>query len=427
MMIGLVEFCNKFAVDVFEIYIIIRLLRAIFKNDLIDKRFLFLAIVVKLLISFGADYYAPYVWVNLIVGWLSVFLLVCCYHSSRWKKIAATFGIFVLQAMSEAILAIIIGIDDYGILTKAQNQQSIALFLSRIIFLVIVLGVQKLLPHDDAVKFSAKMVALEIVIFLAMICELFALCVSASNSILLESLILLGSEVTVYLMIYLQECWEELCLRRERASLIEQEKEYYRREAAILTDKQEFERHFMHDWRNRLQVLREISETEDFSQLKEYLAEIEKKTEEQTVFSNTGNLIIDSIINSKLNEAVGKDISVSAHVMLPADVKINTDDIVVILGNLLDNAIEACERTSTDKRLEMMLKFEDGCVILSVRNSFDGNMNRKGDVFVSLKSDKSLHGIGLQSVKHTIEKHNGEMKISTAKTIFSVDTILYVS
>ena len=42
MMIGLVEFCNKFAVDVFEIYIIIRLLRAIFKNDLIDKRFLFL-------------------------------------------------------------------------------------------------------------------------------------------------------------------------------------------------------------------------------------------------------------------------------------------------------------------------------------------------------------------------------------------------
>lgn len=172
-------------------------------------------------------------------------------------------------------------------------------------------------------------------------------------------------------------------------------------------------------------MLREISETEDFSQLKEYLAEIEKKTEEQTVFSNTGNLIIDSIINSKLNEAVGKDISVSAHVMLPADVKINTDDIVVILGNLLDNAIEACERTSTDKRLEMMLKFEDGCVILSVRNSFDGNMNRKGDVFVSLKSDKSLHGIGLQSVRHTVEKHNGEMQISTTKNIFSVDAILY--
>ena len=269
------------------------------------------------------------------------------------------------------------------------------------------------------------MTALEIVIFLAMMCELFALCVSAGSSLLLESLILLGSEVTVYLMIYLQDCWEELCVRRERVSLIEQEKEYYRREAAILTDKQQLERQFQHDWRNRLQVLRQISETEDISQLKEYLAEIEKKTKEQTVFSNTGNLIIDSILNSKLSEAIEKNITVSAHVMLPADVIINTDDMVVILGNLLDNAIEACERLSTDKRLELMLKFEDGCIIVSVRNSFDGNINRKGNVLVSLKSDKALHGIGLQSVRHTVEKYNGEIKISALNNIFSVDAILY--
>ena len=140
---------------------------------------------------------------------------------------------------------------------------------------------------------------------------------------------------------------------------------------------------------------------------------------------HTGNLIIDSILNSKLSEAVEKDISVSVHVMLPADVKIETDDMVVILGNVLDNAIEACEQIPTDKRLELMLKYEDGCIIVSVRNSFDGNMNRKGDVFVSLKSDKSLHGIGLQSVRHTVEKHNGEMQISTTKNIFSVDAILY--
>lgn len=425
MMIGLVEFCNKLAVDVFEIYIIIRLLRAIFKNDLIDKRFLFLSVVIKLTLSIVVDYYAPYVLVNLLVGTIPILLLVCCYRSVWWKKIAVTFLIIALLVLSEIILAVIIGIDDYGIMAKAQNQQSIALFLSRVIFWIIALFVQRLIPQYNVVKSSAKMTALEIVIFLAMICELFALCVRAGDNLLLESLILLGSEVTVYLMIYLQDCWEELCVRRERASLIEQEKEYYRREAAIITDKQELEKQFRHDWRNRLQVLRQISETEDISQLKEYLAEIEKKTEEQTVFSNTGNLIIDSIINSKLSEAVDKDISVSAHVMLPADVIINTDDMVVILGNLLDNAIEACERLSTDKRLELMLKFEDGCIIVSVRNSFDGNINRKGNVLVSLKSDKALHGIGLQSVRHTVEKYNGEIKISALNNIFSVDAILY--
>lgn len=424
-MIGIVEFCNKFAVDVFEIYIIIRLLNAVFRNDLIDTRFLFLAIVVKLIISFGADYYAPYVLVNLLVGFSSIFLLVCCYHSKLWKKVVVTFGVFFLEALSEVILAIIIGIDDYGILAKAQNEQSIELFLSKIIFLVIVLCVQRVIPHYKVVKFSFKIIALEIVIFLAIICELFALCISAGNSILLESLILLGSEVTVYLMLYLQDCWIELCVRRERASLIEQEKEYYRREAAIISDKQELERQFRHDWRNRLQVLKQLAETEDISQLKEYLSDIEKKNEEHMIFSNTGNLIIDSIINSKLRDAVEKEILVSAHIMLPADVQINTDDMVVILGNLLDNAIEACEQISTDKHLEIMLKYENGCIILCVSNSFDGNLNRKGDVFISLKSDKSLHGIGLQSVGNTVKKHNGEVKISAVNNIFSVDTVLY--
>ena len=257
MMIGLVAFCNKLAVDVFEIYIIIRLLRAIFKNDLIDKRFLFLSVVIKLTLSIVVDYYAPYVLVNLLVGTVPILLLVCCYRSVWWKKIAVTFLIIALLVFSEIILAVIIGIDDYGIMAKAQNQQSIALFLSRVIFWIIALFVQRLIPQYNVVKSSAKMTALEIVIFLAMICELFALCVRAGDNLLLESLILLGSEVTVYLMIYLQDCWEELCVRRERASLIEQEKEYYRREAAIITDKQELERQFRHDWRNRLQVLKQ--------------------------------------------------------------------------------------------------------------------------------------------------------------------------
>ena len=116
MMIGLVEFCNKLAVDVFEIYIIIRLLRAIFKNDLIDKRFLFLSVVIKLTLSIVVDYYAPYVLVNLLVGTVPILLLVCCYRSVWWKKIAVTFLIIALLVFSEIILAVSIGIDDDGIM-----------------------------------------------------------------------------------------------------------------------------------------------------------------------------------------------------------------------------------------------------------------------------------------------------------------------
>jgi signal transduction histidine kinase len=419
-------FCNKFAVNAFGLYIVIRLLGTFFADRIYDRRFLYLAIGIFMIATILVDYYTPYVWINLLTSVLLIFLLASCYATQIWKKILAALGINVLLAFSEMIIALLMKIDNLGVLSRASNSDSIAFFLSRIIFWIIVTVVQKIMRGNKADRLSRKVTALTIIVFLTLVSELLFLCIRKQESLLIESAVLFGAEVTVYLLIYLQDCLVEMFAGKEQASLIEQEKEYYQKEAVILQQKQEQQRQFRHDMKNRIQILNNIAEHGDISELKKYLSEVEAKHKEYEVFSNTGNLIIDSIINSKLGDAAEKGIRVTASVMIPAAIGVNTDDMVVIFGNLLDNAIEASERVKNSKYIDLFVSYEEGCMILRIRNNFDKVKIDKAGDFVTRKEDDALHGIGIKSVKSTVAKYDGIIEFATDGTEFTVDIMIYI-
>ena len=162
------------------------------------------------------------------------------------------------------------------------------------------------------------------------------------------------------------------------------------------------------------------------AELKRYLSDFEKRAKEQETFSNTGNLIIDSTVNSKLQDTKEMGIEVACNVVLPASIEVNTDDMVVILGNLLDNAIEACERVKTTKYIKLFMKYETGCIIIRIKNSYDQILNKDGGKIVTRKKDKTLHGIGIKSIKSTVDKYNGTIEILSEGKEFIVDIMFYL-
>ena len=425
-MLEILQFGNRIAVNIFDIYIAILLLKSVVKSEVKDKRLLYLSIAMNLLVTFWVDQYASYAGMNLFTYVLLTFLLVYCYEMSMKKKLCATVGITILIILSEGITAWIMGLNLFGLFEKAANSESVALFLSRIIAWIIAAILQKLFNRDEFRKLSPKVIALETIVFLTMICELLFLCIRKQESSLIESIILLAAEVTFYLMIYLQDCLFELFASKEQVSLIEQEKAYYQREALIIQQKQELQKQFQHDLKNRLQILNEIADSGNLQELKKYLAEMAEKQRGHEIFSNTGNLIIDSIINSKLQDALEIGIEVEASVILPATIEINSDDMVVILGNLLDNAIEACKRLTSSRYIKLLLKYEEGCLIICIKNTFDQIINRNGETFITRKEDSGLHGLGIKSVKSTIEKYSGLLEITSQGSEFAVNIILYL-
>ena len=425
-MLEILQFGNRIAVNIFDIYIAILLLKSVVKSEIKDKRFLYLSITANLLVTFWVNECVSYAGMNLFTYVILTFLLVSCYEISVKNRICATVGITILFIISEGITAWIMGLPLFGMFEKAANSEGLALFLSRIIAWIIASILQKFFNRDDFRKLSPKVIALETIVCLTMICELLFLCIRKEESILIESIILLAAEVTFYLMIYLQDCLFELFAGKEQMSLIEQEKAYYQREALIIQEKQELQKQFQHDLKNRLQILNEIAEHGNLQELKKYLSEMEEKHREHLIFSNTGNLIIDSIINSKLQDAQEIGIQVEARVVLPSTIEINTDDMVVILGNLLDNAIEACKRMTISRYIKLALTYEEGCLIIWIKNSFDQVLNKNGENLITRKDNKNLHGLGIKSVKYTVEKYGGLMEFSSEGSEFIVNVVLYL-
>ena len=132
------DICNKLTVNVFEIYIMLRFFDTIFNGKVIDKRMEKIAFCVKLVLTLLVDYYVPYVWINFIVSLSTVFLLTCCYRSTVYKRIIVTVGVNLILVLSESIVAIVIGNETLGLFSRAANEKSIALFLSRMVFWIIV-------------------------------------------------------------------------------------------------------------------------------------------------------------------------------------------------------------------------------------------------------------------------------------------------
>ena len=100
-------------------------------------------------------------------------------------------------------------------------------------------------------------------------------------------------------------------------------------------------------------------------------------------------------------------------------------DLTVLLGNLLDNAIEAL-RKDDKKSLSIKIRYIKGILYISMYNSFDGVINKGGNRFLSLKEDKENHGIGLTNIDSIVNKYNGEMRIDSKGGIYKTDIILYI-
>ena len=121
---------------------------------------------------------------------------------------------------------------------------------------------------------------------------------------------------------------------------------------------------------------------------------------------DTNNVIVNAILNTKYQEAKQKDIVFVLKVNDLSNLPISDEDIVVILSNLLNNALEACEKCN-DKILKIKFVKENGQIVISVVNSFDGNILVVNGNYCSSKDDLSIHGMGIRNVKEVVGKYGG--------------------
>lgn len=180
-----------------------------------------------------------------------------------------------------------------------------------------------------------------------------------------------------------------------------------------------------HEYKNQIICIESLLGNKKYPELEKYVKEIYGHLDKELDAINTNNVIVNAILNTKYQEAEEKGIVFVFRINDLSQIRMKDEDVVTILSNLLNNAIEACEKCD-DKRI-IKLKFvnEDGMVIIAVKNSFnDPICYENGEIKSSKITKAEEHGIGIKNIIKVIEKYDGSYIIEDSKNEFYFSIII---
>ena len=188
--------------------------------------------------------------------------------------------------------------------------------------------------------------------------------------------------------------------------------------------------HNMHDYRNNILLLQNLLENNDFSHAQDYINELfNNLNSNRLVVTYTGVEIVDAVLNVKKNEADKHNIKMDIRASYPNNCQISKTDICAILGNLIDNAIEACDKITDEEKRNIIVKisYTDNIVIFRIENSIAYNPFDKSKNLETTKVNKKLHGLGLSIVKKALDNYSGDIRQSVNEDVFTTEVILYTN
>ena len=174
-----------------------------------------------------------------------------------------------------------------------------------------------------------------------------------------------------------------------------------------------------HEFKNHILCVDSLAKEKKYQELEKYVSGINEALYTERNAIDTNNVIVNTILNEKYNEMMDKGIAFVFRINDLSSIRIEDEDLVVILSNLLDNAIEACQKCVGKKTIKMKFMTENDIVILSVKNTSTGNYKiEKGQMVTTKHFRREEHGIGIRNIKNAIEKYGGTYSIKSGENEF---------
>lgn len=228
-------------------------------------------------------------------------------------------------------------------------------------------------------------------------------------------------------------------LNRERSSRVILEKQIGSMQEHITEIERLYSgiRNIKHDMRNTLSIVMRLSAGDERSEKEEldvYLAELNRTLGKLDLRYRTGNAVADTLLNMKYHEIlqVMPECRLDAEQLIfPAELVIQSYDYGVILGNALDNAMDACKKLyDQDLKEDLFIRLSSfrrgNQFFIEVVNSFGGKVfrGREKEFPETHKEDKKSHGMGLYHIKSTAEKYYGAVEWSAVGKVFTLTVMM---
>lgn len=216
-------------------------------------------------------------------------------------------------------------------------------------------------------------------------------------------------------------------LEKELALLKTQQAELLERDYQTLNRSYSANAKLFHDLHNHIEILHRYLTQGKTADALQYLEDLRTPVQEITQSDWTGDEAIDYLISSKIALADHAHIAAKVNIEFPRHTNIRSVDLTAILGNLLDNALEATEGIREDLRfIRLTIRRINNMLVIKVENGCDAAPARNNGEWLSAKSSGELHGWGLKSVRATAERYDGVVETSYEENLFqTVVTLSY--
>jgi len=182
---------------------------------------------------------------------------------------------------------------------------------------------------------------------------------------------------------------------------------------------------FKHDIRHHLLAIKSMMDAENYIAASEYFDKFSKTEICQNVDMLCKNFTVDSILKYYMSIAMNNNIEFKVNLNIPENINIDNLDLSVVIGNCVENAIEACNETidKSQKYINIKVEIKGFNLLIRIKNSFNGQVIKEGKIIKTSKKSQE-HGIGLSNVRKIAEKYNGFFDVKYTDSEFQVSIIM---
>ena len=221
-----------------------------------------------------------------------------------------------------------------------------------------------------------------------------------TGTIIIYPFLILGS--TVALLSIISKLDEENETKQQNA-LLEQQLKLGMENIEALNSAYSQQRRLTHDFNNHLSVIYSLLNSGDTSKATDYTNQLLNTSISVSRLFDSGNRIVDTLLTQKYNQA--KELGIKMQVLVEdlSTVAMSADKLVVVLSNLLDNAIEATSAVAENKLIKIKFTQENGGHILTIQNTAVKGPSVENQQIISTKSDKLNHGYGMKNIQSVLD------------------------
>lgn len=361
-------------------------------------------------------------WINIFSNLIGICAIVRVYTKSVKTNIFVTCSVYLINCGCDVAV--------YSIFTNYRDGQAYNQVYAVVVLLLILIC--ELLAEKLITIHKNAETAQTFPLILVPLCSIAIICffIYAGTYVGREAAIVsLGLLVINFLMLYLYNLLLRSVSQKYEVQMLEQKVRVYANQLDVIRQSEEKIKILRHDMKHHMNEIRLLADKYHAVEIGEYIDCMEQSIRNPDEMVSSGNVEIDSVLNYMLQKARDTLKNVNVKVILPEKMK-HAFDMNVLMGNLLENAIEAAVRTDR-KYLKVTMVFKRGVLRIGIENSYLPAEIENGEPqgrqhFLTTKKEKEQHGFGLKSVEKIVEAYNGTMEIITQKEVFCVNLILYM-